>query len=1043
MATVCLLLSLYVVPDLEQIAAPTDVERSQIEAALQTLATGAREESDVAVRQLALIGEAALPALVKRLQTARPGERLLLLSAARRMPRGAVLVEQARRDAHPAVRAWATPTPPRSPRPLRELANRYLDRLAVVETDLRTKADEDQKLASRPLGRPLESFQPLRQRMDDRRYASAMRWRRDRAAREFAIAGEAALRAGTLLPRLDDPVFVAYLGLLREKGEAFFRAIQALVAVGPSLAPVCEELLKRDNHDERKILRLLYTVRSDGGLAIYDKFDQYRPEVQRLMLRLAPRFLPRDDVVPFLNRAALASDESVRNRALDALLQRPAPVGLDVARKLFSPDYAASDTMRAARLLARAGETAPLLPYLDVAPAASDQTVEANRVRSLRRAATAALRKHGNADLGAKLLKADEKSLRILGIDLTRDPAKLLEYARHEPDAFLAGDAAVRSVKYRNGEGYEEVLAFLEARELRLSNLVRVLKHSGRIDALLKLTDHADERTRDRAVGALADLDVIDAKHEAAVLALHTKRPAALATLVALGTPAAGERFLAEEDRSEVIGVVRARAEQGLRIPFPLPMLEWIRDADADRLLSLTRIAESLPNPEPGLYRALVDAWSALPDGKQEGTGLDAGAAQQKIRLLDALAYSNDAQSANELFSELLAGRLRTPSLLLGVFKSAARHVPDGDLGKLLPHLRKWARAEHPLEDKVAPPFDATRTDWLHGGLHALAYRKVVAALPLLTDLILDPQLYSPAFDRRDESWLPWRALDSLRFYPRAPVAKAFRAALQRARDDGRLARMDPERLFALLVHCRQGRRYGRSLPEIGLLLAQVLERLPFDGRVPYHKMVSYSGLRRYTEAAQTARASAEKMAAEGYTSFDGYWTPERLRRRAKLFDAIVSKDSKQLATTVDALGDDAMLLYLASFHLCFGRQDYALAEEAALRAVHATAGLYRPYRDMVAAVRIARGDAGEAIFWLDPNDRLPVERTGSSKRHYFYLAQAFVMLGDETKAGYELENGLAGDRRFLPEARVDPKLKGLAPVLQHAENDFFDWLFK
>ncbi|MDH3591944.1 MAG: hypothetical protein OER88_08705, partial [Planctomycetota bacterium] len=1018
---------------METIPAPNAAVQARIEAALAALAAGG-EPAGVAVRELALVGEPALPAIVERLNAAGPAERLLLLSAARGMPRAAPLVERARTDPHPAVRAWAATPPPRERPGLRRLATRYLDLLAVAEVDLRRDAEVDQKDVPGRLGRPPESFLGVRNRLRDKRYASSVRRMRRDAATDFAIAGAEALRGGTLRPDLGDPVFLAYVGLLREEGIAFYYAIKSLVAVGEPLVPVCEELLKRENHDAAKLVRVLFTVRSDGGLGVYDRFASFRPDVQRRLLRLSPRFLPRGDLVPFCERAALSDEETVRTVALDALLDRPAPAGLAPARKLLDASkYKSSDFMRAAKLLARAGEFDPLLAYLDVKPAREDSTEPAQRLRSLRRAAMNALRAFGTPELGRRLLASKERDLRIIGIDLIHDGAELLEHAKREEDPYLAGDAAVRGVGAQGGAGYEDAIRILDERKLRLGSLINRLRRAGSVAGLIAIAGRDDPEARRRAFGALADLEQIPVEHEAALLGLHDRWPEALEALLPLGTAEAERRFLAATEIQDVIGIARARAEQSLPLPFALPVREWMKDADADRLLSLTRIAESLPKPDPGLFRALLRAWDALPDGQQEAKGLDAGAAQQKILLLDALAYSKDETSAELLFDDLLEGRLKTPSLILGVLKAAARHVDESALAKVLPKLRAFVAEEHPIHDNVAPPYSATRADTLRGGIHALAYRRVAAALPFLTDTILDPELYGPAFDRRHESWVPWTALNALRLYPGAAVAREFRAGLARAGADGRLARLDPERLYGLLRQCREGRRYGRSLPEVGLALAEVLERLPFEADIEYQKMRNLATMRRHAAAARIARELADRRAGESFTAFDGFWTPDRLRRRAGLYEAIAAGDKAGLRRVVDGLGDDDIVLSLAAHHLCFSARDPDLAEDAAKRAVHATAGLYRHYRDLMGAVCIARGDAASALFWLDPSDTLSIKRNARSRRHLLYTAQARVLNGELTKAGFDLENGLAVDRRFLREAKTDPRLKDLAPVFERA----------
>ncbi|MCK6461711.1 MAG: hypothetical protein L6Q95_17650, partial [Planctomycetes bacterium] len=213
-----LLLVAYELPDLEGIPAPEAPRASRIEKALATIRTGAGAEVDAAVRDLALCGETALPAIVRRLGEAPAGERLLLLAAASPIKRAAPLLAQAREDPHPAVRAWATGAPREKDPPLRELAEAYLDLLAVAEQRLYGRAEEDLKALDNPPRRREDSLEVRRRRFrEDKELAAILRAERDRAAMRFARAGAIAMERGEMRPDLGDAVFVLYTGLLREE----------------------------------------------------------------------------------------------------------------------------------------------------------------------------------------------------------------------------------------------------------------------------------------------------------------------------------------------------------------------------------------------------------------------------------------------------------------------------------------------------------------------------------------------------------------------------------------------------------------------------------------------------------------------------------------------------------------------------------------------------------------------------------------------------------------------------------------------------------
>ncbi len=341
----------YVLPD-APLPAPDKAQQQRIVDALAQIRIGS-DLADRAIRDLALVGDGALPAIVVRLNEAGAGERLLLLAAVSRMPHGRSLLKQARKDESPAIRAWLAAPPPRDATDLQQLAASYLDLLALAEEKRRIDVDKDLNGLEPVVGRPMATFSGVRKRMRDRKLADQIQKQRTRAANDFARAGAVALRSGKLQPSIKDPVFMAYLSLVEEEGFPPFYAIPALVSLGARLTPVLHRSLARDHHDPRIMLRLLFAV--DAERSIYQRFDMQRPDVQRALVTLAPTDLA------LLERAALATDGSVRAAALDALLRLDAPAGLAPARKLLDPlVYGPNEFRRAARLLARAGEVKPL-----------------------------------------------------------------------------------------------------------------------------------------------------------------------------------------------------------------------------------------------------------------------------------------------------------------------------------------------------------------------------------------------------------------------------------------------------------------------------------------------------------------------------------------------------------------------------------------------------------------------------------------------------------------------------------------------------------
>jgi len=1085
---VLLLAGTYSLPDAGGIPAPDAAQQARIASALRILETRDWETGENAVRELALVGEVALPSIAARLNEAEAGERLMLLAAVRRMARGRPLLDQARRDPHPAVRAWVSGPPPREKTDLRRLANRYLDLLALAEKNLRDTVDKDLKRVEkeeedeeyeeeqegeeeweeeeeeneRPRTgresptlekRRRRQIEAMQERMDDRMLAASVQRDRDRVAMRFAREGAVALRAGRLAPDLTDPVFVAYLGLLGEENVwPFYYATTAIVGLGERAEPALEELVTRPNHKDNapKVLRLLFAVRRDRGRGFYERFGRFRPEVERAMVVLAPTVLDGAELVAFLSRAAAVEDATVRSAALDGLLALEPPAGREVARRLFDPvRYGRTEFKRAALLMARAGDLELLEQYAAV-DIPVDRSERSNQLRRVRSATMTALREtegEAVAALGERLLAGGTTQARTLGIDLLRDPQKLLAVARAEEDEGLVKTAVQRALQ--QGASAREALAVLSAREVSVSHaILQVLRARGEIALLVELAGTVDERGRRAALHALAALETLDEQHEAALLKLHAGasnelKRAALAALLPLGTE--GVRLRCEMDALKALPILFGRAEVGNAIAFRFPLRRFVADADANRLKTLARIAEALPEPEPGIYADLLDAWDALAEGERMVTeGVDRGAAEQKTRVLEALARSRDRASAARLFDKLVAGKLKDPSLVLGVLRAAARLVPPERLAHMLPLLRELVKGEYALARKRPPPPSDFREWVLQGGINALAYAQVEAALDDLCAFVLDPGLHLPAFDWKHQSFVPRASLQALRHFPSDKVDAAFRRALREAESDGRLAALHPKSLYTYVTYCRQGRERGRWLSEVALALCEVLERLPWEGgEVTYQRAVALGQLQRYAEAAAAARVAAQGKRELGYTAADGFYAPAFLEGRALIWERTSTGDGEQLGAALEQLDGDAFLLNLAGWNLRFDLRNLARAEQAQEEAVRRTAGMWHVALDTLAAIRLGQNRPALALDLLDPQRRLPVERRPAGRWYQLFRAQAYRMLGNDIGARHELENAVTEDRRILPYARTLPEFQDFADVFRQVDEAFFDGLFQ
>jgi hypothetical protein len=992
--------------------APDDAQQKRIDAALAAV----RDGGSVAVRRLALVGEVAIPAVVKRLNAAPPAERLLLLAALRPMKAAAPVLEAARNDPSPAVRAWAEGAP-RPPEPdLRRLAARYLDLLALAEEKRRVEADADLKGIEPRLGRPIETFSHVKERMRDRRLADQVQYERKLVAARFARAGR------NLKPSRDDAVFMAYLALLREEsGAALFYALPALVAMGEPLAEVLEPLLAEENHDPRRVLRVLFAVRKDGGVGLYERFDSFRPDAQRALVKLAHAVLAPGPRAELYAQGTRVKDGSVRAAALEELLRMPAPAGREAAREVLKPgaDRSILAYRRAAMLLARAGELEPLAEYAEIEPP-DDKAAVSGELGRIQRACIAALREHGAA-MAERFLRSASPRVRYVGADLMMDGKQLLQLAYGEQDAGFARHLARRAVETGDEAVARDALKFLRRDDKRVHlGVLRGLRRRGHARLLVEIA-----RDEPRALDQLAQFETLPAELEPALLAL----PGGLEAVLPLQTSAA-QKALDAAPVDEALAALAGRSEMTTRLKLTYPLMPHLKGASPARLVELRKCAMALAGVEPGFFHALYRAWGAV-KVEEAPKERDSGPPVERAAVLRELAHGNDARSARLFLAEVAAGRLQNPPHVLGALKAAARLLRGEDLAALGPLLEEQVKGEYARKDKQAPPYDAYRFVTLRGGILAIGYARTESLLPLLARFVLDSKLQPSAFDFDDASAVPYWALHALRHFEPKAVDAAFRAELARAD----LAELHPRHLLRMVRYARENRDQGRGLAEVRLALAEVVERLPWEGNATYEKMRALGSLRRYAEAAKAARAFAERQAGRGYEIEDGLWTPAFVKGRARLYEGL----AKGRITDVSG---GPFLKNLAAWYLLFTTKDATLANTASEQAVRGTAALYHPYRDTLAAVRIAQQRPDEALRLLDDERELPVKREPTSGWHLYFQAQAKLQKGDARGAYSDLEQCLSMDRRLIPQAKKEPAFTELAKVLKQVETDYVDTLF-
>ena len=514
---------------------PSPEVRARVEAALVRVRTGREEEVERGVRELAFVGEPALGLVLKRLNRAGPGERLMLLVSMSRVPRAAPLLERARSDLSAPVRAWFAPLVAEPQPPLKELAARYIQFLSIAEKErlqdhrgdyeehirkLRELTDEELKVAIEEMeyARLLQDHLP---RMRDPLFAKLVQARRKEAALMFAERGALALRDGELEPSMRDPLFVTYLALLREKDNAFHAAVVALVALGPEIDPVLSGLLRNETHEPRVILRLRCAVRADRGRGLYSDLSAYRPEVQRTLLDLAPEILQPKAVLAAGEWGARSSDASVRRRALALLATYPAPAGAAAARALLDPereDLRSPDFIAAAQLLARAGlaeDLARLAALAEIQVPQTD-TARARRLSSLRVAAVRGLRGFegaGREQLAERYFAAQSPLLRGLGIQLTRDRSGLERRLAEAEEAALIRALALRLLEVHGLDATAPVLTALRRLDpLRRGTLLQRLRRLDAVEALVELAQDDDPALQRAALRHLLSFEKLDAR---------------------------------------------------------------------------------------------------------------------------------------------------------------------------------------------------------------------------------------------------------------------------------------------------------------------------------------------------------------------------------------------------------------------------------------------------------------------------------------------------------------------------------------------------
>jgi hypothetical protein len=1003
-----ILLSLYALPG--ELPAPSEAQGKRIERAIAGLRGDQRER---AVRELALIGRPALRAIVARLNEADAAERVLLLTATMRLPEGKTLVEQARKDPAPEVRAVADPPAP-EPRSLAQLAARYIDLLALTRNAKREDVTRPLYELEPRIARPKDHYDAMRAYLGDEEMDRAVQSEYETVSWQFARAGAAALRSGNLRPDLADPVFVAYLGLLYDEEVAASPAIEGVVAAGDAVAPALTRLLARKEHDPRLLARLLVAVGKAGGL--YAAEAARRPELRFAQIEMASRAKPRSEAIAFLTAAL--DDPVARNRkgALAGLLALKANVG-ELPR---TEEYGDDEWALALELRALAGDWDALMKS-----AAAKDAERRGFERVLH-----GLSSEQKAELLPRLLAGDDKHLRWRAVDLMDDARAVLEVARtQEP---LRERAVRRAIRLGDASGLE-----LVPEPSRMT--LRALRESGFLDELVAL---AAKGSLD-ALRQLRHAPSLDRKHEQALLALYRgmeepDRWTALDALIPLGTEAVREEVLKSGDRAlSALGVF---ADDGRTLPFAIPLVPFIEGADAQRLQKLGRLATAMPVLEPGFFLELLAAWDRI---EVDAADIDGGAARQKVDALRFLVRAPDAHSTATLFTRVLSKKIREESMVVAILQAAARQLEPKTLASLIPVLEKELLEYAPDADGV-PPDPSPKRDYLVWyGMRALAFRKVEPALEFFCRTALDPRLQRERYDEQTRRELPFdwtmHATEALRHYDVASVTKTLQRVIAEMDASGTLADVVPTHLFRLVGGWRSKAWRGRRLSGFAITVCDLIDRYPFEGETGIARMLALGAQRRYLEAAASGRVAAKRVRARGYRPADGNWSPKRIEGRAGIYEALAKGKIPELLPQLD----ESYLQWIAGIYLRFlvGDDDNAIA--IADKAWRNTAWLNRDRRNLRAELLTRKGKPAEARKLMQPRVRLPVELRQDEGWYRYYLARALAAAGKHARAKGELFEALRINRRLVASCKIDPLLKDYSEVFKQADEDYFDLLFQ
>lgn len=1009
----------YALPEGTSITAPTAVQQVRIERALTALQGREPGPRERAVREIALIGAPSLPAVVVRLNAGDRAERALLLTAIARLPEARRLLEQARGDPAAIVRA-AVDAPHQAPRSLAQLAARFVDLLALTRNAKREEITAQLQGLKPGLARTKEQYDAMRRYLGDDEVDRAIREEYRVVSWQFARAGRDALKRGALKPDLAEPVFVAYLGLMYDEEMAAVVAVEGLVESGSAATNALKQLLDREGHDPRLIGHLLTAVGS--GSALMAKDGKKRPNVRFAQIEMASLALPRDEAIAFLTERLGDTEARNRKAAMAELLElRAAPP----AKPLFqrSKDFGDEEWKRALRLRLLAGDNRFFEEVVNRGP----------RPRRAFAAVLRELKSDVRAAFLPRLLTHSDAALRWLAVDLSDDAAPLLELARTTEDARLREHAVRRAIELGDVSG----IALIESPGART---IRALRKAGEVDRLVAYALRDD--TGAAALRELRNLARIDAKHEAALLKLYrdAEEPhkwELLDALVPLGTEQVRLEMIAVGEHA--IAALGAYADDERKLPFSIPLMSIVENANGPLLKQIARLAASMPNVEPGLFLKLLARWDRI---EIDPTDHEAGSAQHKIDAVRHLVRVSDPRSVEALFQRVVSLELREESMVVVVLQAAARQLSAERLADLVPVMDVEVRKFAPNSDGLPPDPDPPRDYFVWYAIRALSYRQVDAALIPLCRIALEPTLQRERFDVQAERPLPpdftLQAREALRHYDSQKVIAALRTVIAELDRDGRLADLTPAHLFRLLSGWRSNAWRGRRLHGFAITLCDLIDRYPFEGETGIARMLALGAQRRYEEAAQAGVAAADRVAAREFSALDGGWSPARIRGRAAIYSAVANNNIPELFPKLD----DNYLLWIAGIYMRFLTNDYENARVAANLAARASAWLDRDVRNLTAELTMLAGDAEAACRMLQPQVTAPVEPRQDEAWYRYYFARALSKSGRTTRARGELAESLRMNRRLIASCRVDPLLKDFTDVFRQTEEDFFDQVF-